>query len=178
MIDLKQFKNNAISRGLCSGYTDKWSDEKSKKELFELACDANSVSYMAESISEGWGLSPEFISEKFKAYINGKYICMYKNDKGNGYTSLMLCDFREDSFNITTTLACILSSKTTLNIKPFHICRLYVSGNSEITINLGENSICFIYVYGNSVIHSCKEDVLEGRVHIERVEKKEKENNG
>lgn len=36
---------------------------------------------MAKSLSEGWGLSPVFISDKFKAYINGKYICEYENKK-------------------------------------------------------------------------------------------------
>lgn len=69
MIDLKQFKNNAIAKGLCDNYTNLWDDNKSKKQLFELACDVNSIKYMAKSLSEGWGLSPVFISDKFKAYI-------------------------------------------------------------------------------------------------------------
>ena len=54
MTDLKQFRENSIKRSLCEGYTDKWSEHKTKRELFELACDSNAVSYMAQSISEGW----------------------------------------------------------------------------------------------------------------------------
>lgn len=69
MIDLQQFKKNALARGLCENYTSMWSDEKGKRQLFELACDVNSIKYMAKSLSEGWGLSPVFISDKFKAYI-------------------------------------------------------------------------------------------------------------
>ena len=51
MIDLKQFKNNAIAKGLCDNYTERWADGKSKRQLFELACDVNSIKYMAKSLS-------------------------------------------------------------------------------------------------------------------------------
>lgn len=78
MIDLEQFKKNAIERGLCQGYTDKWTSEKSNRELFEIACDANGAEFMATSVAEGWGVSPEYFAKKFKAYVNGKYICEYK----------------------------------------------------------------------------------------------------
>lgn len=130
MIDLKQFKNNAIAKGLCDNYTNLWNDNKSKKQLFELACDVNSIKYMAKSLSEGWGLSPVFISDKFKAYINGKYICEYENKKRGCYTSTMLCNYDKDEFYVDTTLLCILESKTTLDIKPNHICEIYVAGNT------------------------------------------------
>lgn len=172
MIDLEQFKNNAIARGLCENYTEMWSDEKSKRQLFELACDANSVEYMAKSLSEGWGLSPEFISDKFKAYINGKYICEYKNDKGHGYTSAMLCDFEGESFEVNTTLLCVLSSKTGLHIKPNHLCKIYVSGESYIDLKLGENSRCYLYVYGGEPM--IIGDVTDKRVVVKRIMEEQK----
>lgn len=166
MIDLQQFKKNAISKGLCAVYTDKWSDDKSKRELFELACDANSVDYMAKSLWEGWGLSPSYISDKFKAYINGKYICEYKNDKGRSYTSAMLCEFEEETFEVATTLLCVLSSKTSLYIKPNSLCKIYIAGESYIDINIGANSRAYIYVYGPEPFITG--DVINPRVVIER----------
>lgn len=171
MIDLQQFKKNALARGLCENYTSMWSDEKGKRQLFELACDANSVEYMAKSLSEGWGLSPEFISDKFKAYINGKYICEYKNDKGHGYTSTMLCNFEEESFDVTTTLLCVLSSKTQLYINPNHLCKIYISGESYIDLKLGENSRCYLYVYGGEPMITG--DVTDKRVVVERIMEEE-----
>ena len=148
MIDLKQFKNNAIAKGLCDYYTNMWADGKSKRQLFELACDVNSIKYMAKSLSEGWGLSPVFISDKFRAYINGKYICEYKNEKRGCYTSTMLCNYDKDSFYVDTTLLCILESKTALDIKPNHICEIYVAGNTYLDIKVGENSKVYLFVYG------------------------------
>ena len=92
MIDLEQFKKNAIERGLCQGYTDKWTSEKSNRELFEIACDANGAEFMAASVAEGWGVSPEYFAKKFKAYINAN-IKMIK-----GMDTLGLC-----CVNTTTT---------------------------------------------------------------------------
>lgn len=171
MIDLTQFRNNAIARGLCSGYTDKWGDEKGKRELFELACDANAVSFMAKSLSEGWGLSPEFISDKFKAYINGKYICKYRNGRGNGYTSAMLCEFKENSFEVNTTLLSVLSTKTTLNIKPYHVCHIHAC-KSDLVIHMGDNSRCYVTVYGDDseISGDNMDDVLLERLFIKHYE--------
>lgn len=148
MIDLKQFKDNAIAKGLCDNYTARWANGKSKRQLFELACDVNSIKYMAKSLSEGWGLSPVFISDKFKAYINGKYICEYKNEKRGCYTSEMLCNYYKESFYVDTTLLCILESETALDIKPNHICEIYVAGNTYLDIKVGENSKVYLFVYG------------------------------
>lgn len=173
MIDLKNFKENAIARGLCQEYTSMWNDEKSKRQLFELACDSNSVSYMTKALFEGWGLSPEYIADKFKSYINGKYICKYKNDKDNGYTSTMLCKYEEESFFVDTTLLCILESCTTIKIKPYHICKIYISGDSKINVELGENSRCYIYIYGGETLLTG--DIINNRVSIERIMEKEKD---
>jgi hypothetical protein len=148
MTNLEEFRNNAIAKGLCQNYTNMWSDDKSKLQLFKLACDANAVEFMAKSYSEGWGLSSEYITDKFKAYINGKYICEYKNDKGNGYNSTILCKYEEEVFNVNTTLLCVLESDVQLKIDGYHICKIYIAGNSHIDIKLGEKSICYVYVYG------------------------------
>lgn len=166
MIDLKQFKKNAIAKGLCDNYTNMWADGKSKRQLFELACDVNSIKYMAKSLSEGWGLSPVFISDKFRAYINGKYICEYKNEKRGCYTSTMLCGYKEDSFNTNTTLLCVLDSKTTLNIKSNHICEIYVAGNTYLDIQVGENSKVYLFVYGGEPLITG--DIDKNKVIIKR----------
>lgn len=166
MIDLKKFRENSIARGLCQGYTDMWDDDKSKRQLFELACDPNSVKFMAKSLSEGWGLSPEYIADKFRHYINGKYICEYKNGKGNGYESAMLCMYNEKEFIVNTTLLCVLSSNTTLEISPRHICEIHVAGESNLHIEMGENSQCYIYIYGSNPVVSG--DLTNKRLIIKR----------
>lgn len=148
MIDLKKFMESAISNGLCEGYTDMWMNKKDKKSLFDLACDANGVSYMAESYSQGWGLSTDFIAENFKQYINGRYIAEYKNGKGNGYTSAMLCLYKDKSFEVTTTLLCVLDSRTELKIAKNNICEIHIAGDCKIKVTMGAGSMVHIYAYG------------------------------
>ena len=169
MIDLKQFRENAIARNLCGKYADMWSDDKSKRQLFEIACDTNGAEYMAQSLSEGWGLSTDFIEEKFKPYINGKYICKYRNSKGNGYDSLMLCKYDEKKFNVNTTLLCVLDSNTELHIASNHFCRIYVAGTSYIHVELGNDSGCEIIVYGGEPMITGNVD--NSRVRIKRIMK-------
>ena len=175
MIDLRQFKENAIARNLCDKYAEMWTDNKSKRQLFEIACDTNGAEYMAESLSEGWGLSTEFIEEKFKSYINGKYICKYKNSKGNGYDSAMLCKYNESQFEVNTTLLCVLDSETDLHIADNHFCRIYVAGKSYIHIVLGDESGCEIIAYGGEPMITG--DVSDKKsVRIKRIMKGGKDN--
>lgn len=174
MIDLKQFRNNAISHNLCEKYAEMWSDDKSKRQLFEMACDANGAEYMAQSLSEGWGLSTDFIEEKFKAYINGKYICRYFNARGNGYDSAMLCRYKEKKFNLETTILCVLDSDTKIHVAKNNICRIYVAGKSYIHIILEEESKCEITVYGGEPMITGEVD--SNRVRIKRIMKGGKNN--
>lgn len=177
MIGLEEFRNNAIARGLCEGYTHMWSDSQTKYQLFKLACDANSVEFMAKSLSEGWGLSTDFIEDKFGSYINGKCICEYKNKKGNGYTSTMLCKLCKDSFEVNTTLLCVLDTKTILDIPDYLFCKIYIAGDSQIEIKLGECSRCDIYVYGGQPL--LLGDLDKDRVKIVRyINEKETYTNG
>lgn len=175
MIDLKQFKQNALLHNLCKDYTSRWSDDKSKRQLFELACDVNAIEYMAKSHSEGWGLSTDYIYEKFLSYINGKYICQYWNEKGHGYSSALLCKYPDRYYNMTQTLLCVLDSDLEIGIRPYHFCKIYISGNSHIHISLGEESKCIIYVYGGEPMLTG--DVLdEKKVTIKRIMKEEDNN--
>ena len=65
MIDLTKFRENADERGICEEYSEKWADCVSKKQLMDLALDINGTIYLCNAIANGWGLSPEFIEDKF-----------------------------------------------------------------------------------------------------------------
>ena len=173
MIDLKQFRKNAIARNLCDKYAEMWTDKKSKRQLFEMACDVNGAEYMAQSLSEGWGLSTDFIEDKFKAYINGKYICKYFNEHGNGYDSTMLCKYKEKRFDLDTTLLCVLDSETEIHVSQNNICRIYVAGRSYIHIVIEEGLACEVIVYGGEPMVTG--DVDNRKVMIKRIMKGEKD---
>lgn len=137
---------NLISTGnLCGGYSDKVERAKSRLSLFEIACDANGISYLCEMDSKGFPLPYEIILRDFKSYINGRCKPVFKNDKGNGYTSAIYCCYSDDSFvNVDTTLSCFLGCKLELNIMENDFVKIYADKNCELKINCPKNAACIV----------------------------------
>lgn len=65
MNDLLSFKRNAMMLGLCTSYKNKWDEATSKEALMEIATDAKGMDMIADSISNGWGLSSSYIAKNF-----------------------------------------------------------------------------------------------------------------
>lgn len=137
MNDLLAFKRNAIMLGLCTSYKDKWDAATSKEALMEIATDAKGMDMIADSISNGWGLSSSYIAKNFSDYINGKW----QRNK-DGYTSEMYVSHKSD-VDIRSTLTLfvdcecdIVVSKAKTNSTPndrkYNDCR-YVSFKSPMT---------------------------------------------
>lgn len=68
------FLDNAKAHGLCTQYAEKIASARTKKALVDIALGANGVEWMAQSIAEGWGLDPHFITEHFAAFNNARYV--------------------------------------------------------------------------------------------------------
>lgn len=149
MNDLDKFKEQSKMHDLCSSYLGTWNGAKSKKELFELACDSNSVSWMCESLRDGWGLSPDYIYSAFSAYINGKYICEFEFD-GTNYTSAMLCK-NTDKYEVKSTITVVLDSQCDVIVPSGVICSIYCCNSSNISVYLGNKSKVYIHNYGGEV---------------------------
>ena len=108
---LQAFREAAKSRNLCDKYSELWDGCNTKKQLFDLATDSNGIPYICEAMVDGWGVTPEFISENFKTFINGRYTSQH-----HGYTSAMYVErfFIEPIVASTTNLivmACYRDSR-------------------------------------------------------------------
>lgn len=166
MIDLEQYRVNASLHKMCSEYYGKWDSCRSNKQIMDMALCVKAVDFLCDSIAKGWGISPEYISERFKSFINGRYVSEQK-----GYTSKMYC---RHSGNVTadTTIITFIDSDVVLNVPKNSICEVYCTGKCKITI-FGEGRAAFV-CYGNpdyiTITGKCG--------NMKRINKKEADTNG
>lgn len=144
MNDLLTFKRNAIMLGLCTPYKDKWDAATSKAVLMDMALDSNGVEMIADACAFSWGMDIPYMKRTFSDYINGKWV----RDKG-GYSSCLYVDYNGQIEQVCT-LTTVLASKVTFNVPKGIICKLYVSGGSEVNIT-GEG-ICYVYSYSENKV--------------------------
>ena len=164
LIDINKFRENAISDNLCAEYTEKWNDNLSRKRLIDMALEVKGADYLCDSISKGWGVSPEYISDKFNPYINGKYIA-----KLQGYDSMMFCNYK-GSITSNTTLLILINCDIKIEFPSNHISEIYCTGKCNINV-YGRGEVVFI-CYGN------ENDIIINNIdnsHIKRIQKKEKD---
>lgn len=138
MNELDRFYRNAKRLGLCNQFSQRWSDCKTKKQFFDLACDINSLSYLADTICSGYGLSPDFIVSEFGQFINGGY---YK--KGD-YTSCIYCKPTDATIAANTTAMLIIDHKGEVYIPKNRICEVYLC-KSNVSIRGEGRGICYCY---------------------------------
>ena len=145
-MEFHEWLNTCIKTGnLCDVYKDKALDAKSKLALMRLALDANGCSYLCEMQAKGYPLSYETICEKFRSYINGRYVSEFKNDKGNGYTSSIYCCFSDfDDIHIETTITTILGCKSNIWVNENDFVRLVIDKNCELAVHVPDSSRCII----------------------------------
>lgn len=140
MNDLLTFKRKAMMLGLCTSYKDKWDKANDKEALMVMATDAKGMDMMADSCSNGWGLTSEYISNNFSDYINGKW----RREK-DGYTSEMYVLHKEDVI-IRSTLTLFIDSECTVSVPKDVIAEIYLSGKSNVNISCEGH--CYVIRYG------------------------------
>lgn len=127
MTEMEQFRRNAERLGLCDTFAQKWSACRSKKQLYDLACDVNSLEYIADMIARGYGLSPEYLLKEFGQFMNGK--CVYE---GEGYTSCIYCLPEDVEIRLHTT-SCLIICHDGEIVVDRPIAELYIV-NSDVII--------------------------------------------
>ena len=144
MNDLLSFKRNAMMLGLCGCYKDKWDAATSKEALMDIALDSNGVEMLADAAAFGGGMDIQYMKRTFSYYINGKW----KRSK-DGYTSCLYVDFN-GQIEQYCTLTTVLASNVEFHVPKGSVCKLYVSGGSEVNIT-GEG-ICYVYSYSENKV--------------------------
>lgn len=138
MTEMETFRNNARRLGLCDTYAKKWDDCHSKRQLFDLSCDINSLPYMAESICKGTGLTSDYIADEFGRFLNGRYI------KKDGYTSCMYCKYTGEKITVETSAILVIDYNGVIEIPANRPCEIYFC-NCNVNITGKGNGIAYLF---------------------------------
>lgn len=165
-MDFRTWLQSVIKSGnLCDIYKEKALDAKSKATLMNLCLDSNGSSYLCEMQAKGYPLSYETIVREFRPYLNGRYVAEYKNERGNGYTSCIYCQFSDSSdINIETTLTTILGCKADVWVRANDFVKIYADSNCELMIHCHESSRCIVEYWDGSIIEV--DEHLGGKVEL------------
>ena len=163
MVDLKQYRENAAANNLCAEYTKIWDSCKSNKQLIDMALGAKGADYLCDTIAKGWGISPDYIYERFENFINGKYVSAQ-----NGYTSKLYCRFMGD-ITADTTLLILIDSDANITLPNNGMCEIYCTGKCNIEV-FGKGRAVFV-CYGNPD----DIEVTGGESKTKRINKKERD---
>lgn len=166
MIDLDQYRKNAERHDMCEEYYAKWDDCHNNKQLMDMAHGAAAVDFLCYSIAQGWGIDPEYFADRFKHFLNGKYI-----SRQNGYTSKMYCRFKGKITANTTLVTLIDCEVDDLFVPLYGICEIYCTGKCKIKVS-GAGRAVFI-CYGNP-----GDIIIDGScMSMKRINKKERDRN-
>lgn len=143
---------------LCEEYTERVRNAKSRKELFEICCDANGLKFIPEMANNGHPLPYDVILDEFKNFINGKYVATIKSSNGDSYTSAIYCK-EELDLNVETTGLCLLGCRGTLHLKTHDFAYIVVDGKSHIKIDVPNGAEVKIIAYGDATIDVSDESI-------------------
>lgn len=139
--NLLELKRKSMSLGLCEIYKKKWDECESKKELIDMALDANGIEYLADFFSFGWGLSPEYILKEFHDYINGAY-----QRSSNGYTGELFV-LNKKTISVRSTLNLLVECDCTVIVPASVVCKIYVCGGS---VTIENHGVVDVFCYGDT----------------------------
>lgn len=140
---MQKFLRNAKRLGLCEEYTDKWTSAKSKKQLIDIALDANGLSFVANAVAKGY-LTAEYICEAFAPFNNGKYV----RDK-DGYTSALYCGEDTNEISATETALLVIDFVGDIYIPENRICEIHLVNSKCYIVSKGKANV---YTYGDTKI--------------------------
>ena len=158
----KDWINKVIDSGnLCSEYTDKVHEAKSKKALMDIVLDANGSKFLCEMDENGMALPYETIKKEFGNYINGRYVAEYTTKNGGHYNSSIYCCYEESECLVDTTVATMLGCKTTIMMNDNDYVKIIADKNCELTIKCQESTRCSVeYSEGAKIsVVGCEKNV-------------------
>ena len=147
---MKDFKNQARSRRLCSQYAILWGQCKTKEDYVRLSLMPSSIPYIATSSLKGWGVSTDDIYNNFGDIINGKKT-IKDIDGVKDTTAVLYVKFDGKKKQIKENIVHIMETIGTIfTIKETKCPAIHVSNNSSIKIKgEGYNTIS-LHLYDNS----------------------------
>lgn len=164
MVTFEKFKEEALQRGVCADFKEKFVSCRSKKQLMDMALNIKGLEYLCDAITKGWGISADVISTRFAPYINGGY----KYESPKGYTSEMYCCCVGEEVKCRSTALCLIDCDITLKIPNNCMCEVYVVGKCKIKVE-SEGRVFFVVYDESTQINICDKD--KDRVKVKFIDK-------
>lgn len=149
MRTIEEIKQDYIGHGICDGYLGMWDMTRSKRELLDIGSTMQGLGFLARGLSEGWGFTLEEIQSMFRYYINGRYVSNVDREPGS-YDSMIWCGF-SGVVHVSTTCAGMFGCDCTLDIKPWHVCYIFLDKSSRLDIQCPGTSRVMVENYGGKV---------------------------
>jgi hypothetical protein len=149
-MNYSEWIDDIICQGLlCDEYATKVQQAKSKKQVVDIALDANGVSYLQEMMEKGHALPYDVIRNDFRPYLNGRYVSVHKNgENGREYTGSVYFEQINDLL-VHTTITSLLNCECNVIVPKNSIALLYSDGNCTIHVICMENAKCKVYHSGD-----------------------------
>lgn len=145
MSEVLRLKKEAIKRGfVCDNYLERWDKAQTKRDLLDMVLDPNGAEFLCEGMAAGWGVTPQFMREYFKGYINGEYI----RRKG-GYTSELYVGAKY-LIPIKSTLTLLIDCHSEVIVPKKRIARIFITAGSDIKLTL--EGVAELYYFGDNKV--------------------------
>ena len=163
MNDLEQFKKEAIQRGLCEEYKERWDRLNTKRQAIDMISCSQGAQYFISAKAIGIAPSNEYIIDNFGKYINGYYTSLVHTSMN--YSAQWYIEY--DGTLIPESLfTYILDSNINVNIENIAAYHLTFAGNTNVHLRIKSDVIVYIDVYGDNV-------KISGDKHLARIRQKE-----
>lgn len=150
MEEFERFREEAGKHEVCSMYGRRWDACVSKRQLFDLACEVQASEYLAKAVSEGWGVSAEYIADKFAGYVNGRYVAELKTMVGNGYTSAIYAYYNGD-VDMDLSMCTFLGCDVRVRVAENSVCRIITDKDTRIEVYVPASSYALVATYSDCV---------------------------
>lgn len=152
---------------VCADYTDRIKDAKSKKDLFDFACEIGGAKFLMSMQNKGCGLSMDTIKEEFKNFINGKCKPVLKSrNSDDTYTSSFYCDYNED-IEVDTTVTVLLGCCSKIKVKDGNVAIIIADNSAHYCVEHNP-SRSQVLIFGGYITN-------EGTIRKEQDERRNKE---
>ena len=157
--ELEKYKERAIEHNVCNEYLRRWNNSLSKKEFIDMALSSQGALFMAQSMNNNWGMSPNFILKHFNSFINGNY------EYNKKYKSCMFVGYNKPIILSTNIL--ILSNCNCNVVVPNDWVRYEIYLCGKCNILLSGNGKVLIYTNPKTNTYSVDKDSHINIKHIE-----------
>lgn len=149
MRTIEEIRQDYIEHGICADYLSMWESGISRRAIFEIGCTIQGLGFLAQGLTEGWGLTVEEICHMFRHYINGRYVTSVHRKTGD-YDSVIWFNF-DGKAEIKTTCAGMFRCHAEIDIHPWNVCYIFLDSSSTLEINCPNSARVIVENYGGKV---------------------------